>query len=44
MYSKLGLSLGVLGPSLVKNADKIQKSGWKQYIGGKRGDQTSFLT
>jgi hypothetical protein len=27
MYSKLGLSLGVLGPSLVKNADKIQKSG-----------------
>jgi hypothetical protein len=30
MYSKLGLSLGVLGHSLVKNADKIQKSGWNQ--------------
>jgi hypothetical protein len=37
MYSKLGLSLGALGHNLVKNADKIQKSGWKQYIEEKKG-------
>jgi hypothetical protein len=43
MYSKLGLSLGALGHSLVKNADKIQKSGWKQYIEEKKGGGTKLV-